>query len=139
MIAFALVLLAVALAWPVPRLMARAQVFRRSPRAALFAWQCVTLSAILAALAAAPAVAPLVLFDGQEVWKHFVILVVAACVSGLMLARLLIAGHSIGRRMRVLRARHRDLVDIIALDHDPHTRVRVLDHPVPTAYCLPGR
>ena len=138
-IAFALVLLAVALAWPVPRLMARAQVFRRSPRAALFAWQCVTISAILAALAAAPAVAPLVLFDGQEVWKHFVILVVAACVSGLMLARLLIAGHSIGRRMRVLRARHRDLVDIIALDHDPNTRVRVLDHPVPTAYCLPGR
>ncbi len=139
MIALLLVAVAVGLAWPAPRLMARAQVFRRSPRAALFAWQAVTLSAILAALAAAPAIAPMVLFDGQAVWQHFMILALAAAVSGIMLARLLIAGHSIGRRMRVLRHRHREVVDIIALDHEPDSRVRVLDHPDPTAYCLPGR
>ena len=139
MIALALILLAAALAWPVPRLMARTQIFRHAPRAALVAWQCVTLSAILAALAAAPAIAPLVLFDGQEVWKHFAILMLAGCASGLMLARLLVAGHSIGRRMRLLRARHRELVDIIALPSEPGSRLRVLDHPAPTAYCLPGR
>ena len=139
MIALALVLLAAALAWPAPRLMVRARVFRRAPRAALFAWQAVTISAILAALAAAPAIAPLVLFDGQAVWQHFMILALAGAVSGIMLGRLLVAGHSIGRRMRVLRRRHREVVDIIALDAAPGSRVRILDHPSPAAYCLPGR
>lgn len=139
MVALALILLALALAWPAPRLMARAHVFRRAPRAALFVWQCLTVSAILAALAAAPAVAPIVLFDGQTVQQHFMLLSLAVAVSGIMLGRLLIAGHQIGRRMRVLRHRHREVVDIIALDHDAHSRVRVLAHPDPTAYCLPGR
>lgn len=139
MIALALVLLAVLLAWPVPRLMARQHVFRQSPRAALVAWKAVTLGAILSALAAAPAIAPLVLFDGQAVWQHLIIVALAACASGLMLGRLLVAGHSIGRRMRTLRQQHREVVDIIALDHDPGSRLRVLAHPDPTAYCLPGR
>jgi Zn-dependent protease with chaperone function len=139
MIALALILLALALAWPTPRLMARAHVFRRAPRAALFVWQSVTLSAILAALAATPAIAPLVLFDGQTVAQHFMLIALAVVVSGTMLGRLLWAGHHIGRRMRVLRHRHREVVDIIALDHDADSRIRVLAHPAPTAYCLPGR
>lgn len=139
MTAAALVGLALVLAYVAPRLMARHPIFRRSPRPALVAWQAVTLSAILACLAAAPAIAPLVLFDGQELWKHFMILALAAAVSGLMLARLLVAGYSIGRRMRSLRAKHREVVDIIALDHDPDSSLRVLEHPAPTAYCLPGR
>lgn len=139
MIALALVLLALGLAVLAPRLMARQPGFRASPRAALVAWQAVTLSAILAALAAAPALAPLVLFDGQAVSDHFMLLALALAVSGLMVGRLLVAGHSIGRRMRLLRRRHRELVDIIALAHDPRSRVRVLEHAAPTAYCLPGR
>ena len=98
-----------------------------------------TVAALLAALAAAPAAAPLVLFDGQAVDQHFMILALVVAVSGLMLARLLVAGHSIGRRMRVLRRRHRELVDIIALEPHPGSRVRVLEHPTPTAYCLPRR
>ena len=139
MIALLLVTLAAVLAWPAPRLMARAEAFRRSPRAALVVWQAVTVAALLAALGAAPAAAPLVLFDGQAVDQHFMILALVVAVSGLMLARLLVAGHSIGRRMRVLRRRHRELVDIIALEPHPGSRVRVLEHPTPTAYCLPGR
>lgn len=139
MTALVLVLLAVVLAGPTPRLMARRHGFRRSPRAALAAWQAVTISAILATLAAAPAIAPLVLFDGQAVWQHFMVLALAGALSGIMLVRLLVAGHKIGRRMRVLRARHRELVDIIALEPAPGSRVRVLAHETPTAYCLPGR
>ena len=54
-----------------------------------------------------------------------------------MLASLLLSGHRVGRRLRILRARHRELVDIIAR-HDGQ-RTRVLAHPTPTAYCLPGR
>ncbi len=137
MIALALVALAVVLAWPTPRVMARRHAFRRAPRAALVAWQAVTVSAIVAALAAAPAILPLVLFDGQTVEQHFMIMAVAIGVSGVMLARLLIAGHHIGRGMRQRRQQHRELVDIIASQHDGN--VRILEHPTPTAYCLPGR
>ncbi len=137
MIALGLVFLALALAWPTPRLMARQTTFRRAPRAALVAWQAVTVSAIIAALAAAPAILPLVLFDGQTVAQHIMILAVAGAVSGIMLGRLLVAGHRIGRGMRRRRRQHRELVDIIARQH--HDHVRVLEHPTPTAYCLPGR
>lgn len=139
MIALALVLLALGLAVLAPRLMARQPGFRASPRAALVAWQAVTLSAILAALAAAPALAPLVLFDGQAVSDHLMLLALALAVSGLMVGRLLVAGHSIGRRMRRLRRRHRELVDIVSVHPEGERRLRVLEHPAPTAYCLPGR
>jgi len=136
-IALGLVLLAVVLAGPTPRVMARWGAFRRAPRAALVAWQAVTVSAIVAALAAAPAILPLVLLDGQTVAQHIMILAVAVAVSGIMLARLLIAGHRIGRGMRRRRREHRELVDIIARRHENH--LRILEHPTPTAYCLPGR
>ena len=139
MTAALIIALAVALAWPVPRAMARAQVLRRAPRAALFAWQAVTLAAIVTGLSVAPALAPLVLFDDQAVWQHFILVTLGVAVSGVMLVRLLYAGHTIGRRMRSLRRKHREVVDIIAYDHDPDSRVRVLAHPAPTAYCLPGR
>lgn len=129
----------VLLAWPVPRIMARQTVFRRAPRAALFAWQAVTLSAIIAGLAAAPTILPIVLFDGQAVWQHGILVLLGVVVSLLLLARLLIAGHRIGTRMRELRQEHRELVDIIAWQDDDHRGLRILEHPTPTAYCLPGR
>ncbi len=134
-----LVALAIVLACPVPRVMARLSVLRSAPRAALFAWQAVTLSAIVAAVAAAPAILPLVLFDGQAVWQHFVVMCVAGGVSLVMIGRLLLAGHRIGHRMRVMRTRHRELVDIIARHDSRDAALRILAHPTPTAYCLPGR
>ncbi len=139
MIAALLLLLAVVLAWPTPRMMARQAWPRRNPRAALIAWQAVTLSAIVAAVAAAPAILPLILFDGQAVWQHPMLMAVATAVSAIMLGRLLLAGHRIGRRMRKVRTRHRELVDIIAHYDDAAADLRILEHPTPTAYCLPGR
>lgn len=138
-IALALVVIAVLLAGPVPRLMARLPVMRRSPAAALLAWQAVTIAAILASLAAAPATLPLILFDGQAVWQHVVPILIAGVVSAVMLVRFLVAGHQIGTRMRTLREQHRELVDIIAAHDLDHPTLRILEHPTPTAYCLPGR
>lgn len=140
-IALALALLAVALAWVAPALMARQTRFRRAPRAALFAWQAVTVGAILAALAVAPAAVP-TLLDGDDPRRHLWAVLVAAAVSGLLLVRLLVSGHVVGTRLRAMRADHRDLVDIIAAHADAEPsrdRVRVLQHPTPTAYCIPGR
>lgn len=131
--------LTVILAWAAPRIMARQTIFRRSPRAALFAWQAVTLAAIIAGLAAAPTILPIVLFDGQAIWQHGILVLIGVAVSLLLLARLLLAGHHIGTRMRELRREHRELVDIIARQDNDHRGLRILEHPTPTAYCLPGR
>jgi Zn-dependent protease with chaperone function len=127
---------AAALVWVAPGLMARQPRWRRAPRAALVAWQAVTLAGILAALATAPAALPLLMgSDGPE--RHLALLAAAAVVSGAVLVRLLVAGHRIGTRLRSARADHQSLVDIVA--RHEHDGVRVLQHATPTAYCIPGR
>jgi Zn-dependent protease with chaperone function len=129
--------LAVLLVWVAPGLMAGRRDFRRAPRAALVAWQAVTVGGILAALAAAPAVVPMVLDDdpvaARPWWS-----IAALVVSGLVLGRLLWSGHHVGTDLRRLRAEQRHLVDVVAA-HDRGGRVRVVQHPTPTAYCIPGR
>ncbi len=134
-IPLALAACAVLLTWVVPAVMARQKRLRRAPRAALVAWQAVTLGGILAALATAPAAIPLVL-SGDHPTGRLLLVVTASAVSGAVLLRLLMAGHRIGTDLRAARADHRALVDIIA---DHRERVRVLQHPTPTAYCIPGR
>lgn len=139
MTALVLLLLAVALMWPLPPLLARQHAFRRAPRAALVVWQLVSLAGVLAALAAAPAAIPLLRARGEDPSEHLALLSVAACVTGLVLARLLISGHVVGTRLRHLRREHRELVDLLGDRHDALGPTgRVLEHPTPTAYCLPG-
>ncbi|GAA4117360.1 M56 family metallopeptidase [Knoellia locipacati] len=158
MYALLLALLAVVLSGVAPRVMARLVSFRRAPRAALVAWQAVSLSAVLAALLAAPAAVPY-LGGGPPGWlacssldpcdatiwwienRRWVVLGVAASVSLLVLGRLLLSGHRIGTRLRSARARHRELVDVLAEPGSASQAdgIRVLDHATPTAYCLPGR
>jgi Zn-dependent protease with chaperone function len=132
----ALVAIAVALAWPVPRLMAGFTAFRRAPRSALVVWQATAVAAVLAALFTAPAAIPLVLAEEGQAFDHLGLISLAGAISGLMLARLLIVGHKVGTNLRAVRRKHRDLVDVLAVHGD--TNVRVLEHPTPTAYCLPG-
>jgi Zn-dependent protease with chaperone function len=127
--------LAVLLAWVAPGLLARQKGLRRAPRSALVAWQAVSLGGILAALAAAPAAVPLLL-DGDSPLRHLGLVVLAVLVSALVLGRLLYAGHDVGTTLRRVRSDHRQLVDIVA-QHDE--RMRILQHPTPTAYCIPGR
>lgn len=159
MYALLLAALAVVLAGVAPRLMARLVAFRRAPRPALIAWQAVSLSAVLAALCAAPAAVAYVnetaygwfaCFNdcAATIWwmenQSWVVLGVAAAVTLLVLGRLLWSGHRIGTRLRAARARHRELVDVLSEPGEPGDGgradgIRVLDHSTPTAYCLPGR
>ena len=135
MIPFVLAGLAVLLAWVAPGLMARRKGFRRAPRAALVAWQAVSVGGILAALAAAPAAIPL-LVDGEDAMGRLQLVVPALVASAVIVGRLLYAGHHVGTRLRRVRADHRQLVDNVARHEE---RVRILQHPTPTAYCIPGR
>jgi bla regulator protein blaR1 len=128
--------LAVLLVWVTPGLLARQLPFRRAPRAALVAWQSVSLGGMLAAVFVAPA-AVLVLAGRDGIARHPGLVTVGAVVSGAVLLRVLVSGHLVGTRVRAARARHRDLVDIVA-EHE-RDGLRVLQHPTATAYCIPGR
>ncbi|MDN5768640.1 MAG: M56 family metallopeptidase [Humibacillus sp.] len=149
----ALALLAVVLAWPVPRGLARLTSLRRAPRAALVLWQSSAVAAVLAALLAAPAAVlsiveatpgtpggarPDLTPENVALWPA----PVATLITGVVAARLLFSGDRVGRRLRAARRRHRDLVDLLAVDDIRDAaddgRMRVLEHSTPTAYCVPG-
>lgn len=129
-------LLAVVLAGPVPPLLARIPVLRRSPRAAMTLWQSVALAAVLSALGAGLSmVTDSTLRPGSNgLW--YVVAVVALLLTVVVLARLLLSGHRVGTRVRAMRRRHRELVDLLSAEDA--AGVRVLAHDAPMAYCLPG-
>lgn len=127
-----LVALAVLYAGPAPRILARLDQPRAAPAAALALWQAVSLAALIAGLAAAPVAAlhP----SATASW----VLPAAVLVTGVLLARLLLIGHRTGTALRRARREHRELVDLIGLPEPGAGSVRVLSHPTPTAYCVPG-
>jgi Zn-dependent protease with chaperone function len=126
--------LAIVLAGPVPWVLSRLPSLRRTPRATMVLWQSVALAAVLAALGAGLSFTTARL-DGDLSARAWALAAVPLGLTILVLARLLLSGHRVGTDLRHLRRRHRELVDLLAEDHDG---VRVLDHEAPTAYCLPG-
>jgi Zn-dependent protease with chaperone function len=149
--ALGLLVLGVALAEPVSRALAAARWPARDPVGALLVWQAVGLAGGLALVGAgvvyglaplgpdlssalgALADHPTVLFGSEP--GH-----VAALLAGLALAAWLL-GMMAATTRRTLRARRRhcDLLDVLATPWPAVPGARVLDHPVPVAYCLPGR
>lgn len=130
----ALLLLCAAALLTAPRVLVRVERLRRSPRAALFVWQALSLSAVLCLLTAAPLA--LVHPRAPSTAAEVAILVVAAIASVGVLVRLLTNGHNVGRRIRAARAEHRELVDLVGRHEGSHTRV--LPSGRLSAYCLPG-
>ncbi len=114
-----------------PRAMATFSFFRRCPGPGLLAWQSVALAGVAAALLAAPVAAWSL---GQQ---HHGLVLAATALSTAMLVRLLVSGHRVGTSLRALRRRHREWVDLLAGD-DKATGAKILAHPGPTAYCIPG-
>ena len=140
-----LILLAALLIWPVQSAMVRRQIFRREPLLALLVWQAVALAAVISLLAVGPVTLFLVrdhVALGEP--RHLVIVGVALAVTGFMIVRLLIAGHQVGATLRRTRREHIDLLELVGREFDkldlPESpqHLRVIDHPAPTAYCIPG-
>jgi hypothetical protein len=144
--------LALALAWPAPVLLSRATWLSGAPAIALALWQAVALAGglsmigCLLAFGSAPAgsfpaaVAQLTpaLFTGPIPPEYGALqlaaLTLAAAVALLLMANLALTAVRAERERR----RQHQLVDILSdpLPGDPRTRV--LPHPVPLAYCVPG-
>lgn len=151
--ALGLLLLGALLAEPVSRSLAAAHWPVRDPVGALLAWQVVGLAGGLSLLgagvvyglaplgpslpAALRALGPAALDPsvlGRLGPTHL-----AALVAALLLA-LRLVGVLAAITVRTLRARrrHRDLLDVLGTPWPAAPGARVLDHPIPVAYCLPG-
>ncbi|MEV6304818.1 M56 family metallopeptidase [Actinoplanes sp. NPDC051861] len=128
----------------VPGALANARWPDRAPVAAVILWQALTLTAVLCALGVVLA-APeeLTRAAGARHPEAAAALGFSLAVAGTIVARLLISLGRVSYRARARRARHRMLVDL--LDRvERHEdlgggEVRVLDGPLPLAYCVPGR
>lgn len=130
----ALLLLCAAALLATPHLLLRISRLRRSPRAALLVWQSLALSAVLCLLTAGP-----IALLRPRPWPSRTLEVALGCVAVvgalLVLARLLVSGHRVGRRIRAARSEHRHLVDLVGR-HEGHTRV--MPSQDLSAYCVPG-
>jgi Zn-dependent protease with chaperone function len=147
--AAALAVLAALLAWPVPAVLARARWPRRDPLVALVCWQALGLAGGLSIVGS-------LLVHGLAPWgpslpaalwavarghpagapvrgDHWVALTLAGVLAAELLGVLLLSWVRTARTRR----RHRALLELVvqpAADPD----ARLLDHPAPVAFCIPG-
>ncbi|MFE5671447.1 M56 family metallopeptidase [Agromyces sp. NPDC056523] len=150
--AVALGALALALAWPVPVVLSRAAWPSRSPAAALALWQGIALGGGLAmigsllAFGAAPAGSLLdaarqllPAFAAGPIPTGFGVVQVAALTLAVGLA-VHLALNLVTTAIRAERARRRlhTMVDLLADPAADGSGARVLSHPIPLAYCVPG-
>jgi Zn-dependent protease with chaperone function len=150
--ALGLLVLGVLLAEPISRMLARAHWPARDPVGALLVWQAVGLAGGLALLGSGVVygIAPLgetlpaamgaaVETLGAGELPRLGVTNMLALLAALVLA-LRLVGVLVAVTVRTLHARrrHRDLLDLLATPWPAVPGARVLDHPVPVAYCLPG-
>jgi Zn-dependent protease with chaperone function len=149
--AVVLLVFGVLLAEPLSRALAVARWPARDPVGALLVWQAVGLAGGLSLVGAgivyglAPlgpdlpaALRALAARPSAVLWlplDHILALLAGLALTGWLLAVLAVTAS---RTLRV-RRRHRDLLDVLATPWPAVPGARVLDHPVPVAYCLPGR
>ena len=152
MSALAFTLLAIALAGPLPALLARASWPMRAPRAAIVLWQAVAAAAVLSAFSAGLALASRLFLPGPDgrptssiageidvlgfpLWLCSVGVLALTLLIG---ARLIVSVMQVAIGTRRRRAHHRMMVDLLGERHHELVGTRILQVPEPLAYCLPG-
>jgi Zn-dependent protease with chaperone function len=145
--------LAVLLAWPVPLLLARAQWPSRAPGTALVLWQAIALAGGLSMIGAL-VIYGLIPFGPNlftalgQLARHFFAgtlppsadlgHIFALCLAVLFAGHLLLNLALTIARTERQRSRHLSLVNLLSAPMPDRPGTRVLDHPAPVAYCLPG-
>lgn len=119
---------ALALAWPVPVLLARARWPMHAPVRVLLLWQAIGLAGGVSMIGA------LALLGHAVAPEH----PVAAVIPAILLACYLIAhlGVTVVQVSRQ-RRRHLTLLRLLTAPHPTRARTRVIDESVPVAYCIP--
>jgi Zn-dependent protease with chaperone function len=150
--ALAFTLLAIALAGPIPALLARASWPMRAPRAAIVLWQAVAAAAVLSAFSAGLALASRLFLPGPDGrptssiageidvlgWPLWLCSVGVLALTLLIGARLIVSVMQVAIGTRRRRAHHRMMVDLLGERHHELVGTRILQVAEPLAYCLPG-
>lgn len=150
---YLLAVLAIVLAWPVPVFLSRASWPARSPFTAMLLWQAIALAGGLSMIGAMlvyglepiggnliaglQGLAGMVLFNAPTTalgFWHIFALSAAALLSAHLVFTLLLTYYKIERQ----RARHRELLALLAAPSADAARTVVISHDSPVAYCLPG-
>jgi Zn-dependent protease with chaperone function len=147
-----LAILAIALAWPVPILLSRADWPSAAPATALLLWQAIALAGGLSMIGAlitfglipfGPTLPSALVGLWQSLFTGPVESVDLVYLLALC-AGVLLGGHLLLNLTRTIvltereRRRHRELLHLLSspVPNEPHTRM--LDQSIPVAYCLPG-
>lgn len=152
LVAGGLAALALTLAWPVPVVLSRAEWPARAPALALALWQAIALSGglsmigcLLAFGSASSGSLPAALADLAPVLLEgpipaaFGALEIAALALAAAVALLLTLNLALTAvRAERERRRQHQLVELLSDPMPGEPRTRVLAHPVPLAYCVPG-
>lgn len=119
---------AVALAWPVPVLLARARWPMHAPARALLLWQAIGLAGGVSMIGA------LALIGRAVAPEHPLAAVIPAILLGCyLLAHLGATVVQVTRQRR----RHLTLLQLLTAPHPTRARTRVIDEAAPVAYCIP--
>jgi Zn-dependent protease with chaperone function len=148
--AASLAVLAVLLAWPVPALLARARWPRRDPLVALVCWQATGLAGGLSMIGAllVHGLAPWGRSLPEALWAvvtasppddavrgdHWVALTLATALTVELLGVLVLSWVRTTRTRR----RHRELLELVVRPSAELPDTRLLEHPAPVAFCIPG-
>ena len=139
--ALLLVALAILYSSGLPFLLADRPQLRRTPKAMLWLWQCLAVAGVVSALGSGALVMRSWLHPDSSVTEVFAS-ILAGALAATVLIRLLLTGHKVGRNLRVTRARHRELVDILGQGLGPtqaaDSDLRLIEFALPIAYCLPS-
>lgn len=122
-----------------PHALAGHRQLRRTPVSTMVLWQSLALGGVMAAISGGALAVVIWLRPTSGAWS-VVGSVMAGCLAAVVLIRLMVSGHLVGRRLRDIRARHRDLVDLLGKSPGVgwEADVRVIESVLPVAYCLPG-
>jgi len=152
-VALLLGVLALVLAWPVPLLLARAKWPASAPVLALALWQSIALAGGISMIGS------LLLFGlqpfGDDLWSRVggaastvfagplpsdasLLNTFALSAAVLLTIHLLLNLALTSERSRRQRHRHRELLSLLSEPLPDTPSTRIIDHPAPAAYCLPG-
>lgn len=132
-------LIGLALALPVPAVLARMTWPRRAPAAAVVLWQSLALAAVLAISGAALSTALWLVTDDHLTWWRIALHLVILAIGVLVWARFWWAAWQVWSETTSRRRRHRELVDLLGAPHGALPAVRILAEQTPVAYCIPRR
>ena len=151
--ALALGVLAIALAWPVPVLLARASWPAAAPAAALALWQAIAIAGGLSMIGSLAMFGLSPFGEGllsgavgfvetvrglRPVGGGILFPLIALGAAALLTAHLLLNLFGTVLRAERQRRRHADLVTLLSSPASTPRGARLIDTPAPVAYCLPG-